>query len=284
MKILAIIVTYNPEIGLLRKNIAALYTQVDHILVCDNASKNAHEINKLLSEFPNITYIPNAENLGLPINYNRGIEFCVEEGYDWLLTMDQDTIVPEDLIEEYSNLFFNEKIAIISPVFVDNNISSVEDERQRLPDEKYTIVNDCISSASINRVSTLVELGGFDERMFIDFVDYDYCWNVTSHGYLIYRCNKVFITHQIGNEKWVRLLGHDTIAYNHSPIRSYYYFRNRVYFAKKHKLSILYEREYYRSMIVQFLVLFCESQTMKKVHQAIKGIHNGLHMRVEKNK
>lgn len=274
-KILAVIITYNPDISILKSNIAALYPQVDYITIYDNASDNVKLISKVTSKYKNITLIKNKKNEGLPINYNRGLRFCLDNGYEWLLTMDQDTIVPADLIINYSKVFNNEKVAIISPVLVDINIQTEEEVRLTLPDENYTEIRYCISSASLNRVSILKELGGFDEKLFIDQVDFDYCRNVLNHGYKIFRMNHSFIAHQVGQGRKIRILGKEEVAYNHSPFRKYYFFRNRIYFARKYHITLFNEPVYYRNLVKHFLVLFYEDQKNEKFKQVFKGIRDG---------
>ena len=102
-------------------NIEILYSQVQYILIYDNASENINSLSTLISEFPNITLFKNTTNEGLPINYNRACKFCLENGYEWLLTMDQDTIVPPDLILNFSKVFNDSQVAIIAPVMIDIN-------------------------------------------------------------------------------------------------------------------------------------------------------------------
>lgn len=272
--ILAVIVTYNPDIFVLKQNIEALHSQVDKILICDNASDNTTAIADLVSEFDKVKIKKNKKNRGLPYNYNLALRYCTKKGYDWLLTMDQDTIVPSDMIEKYSSLFDDEDVAIISPRFRDDNTGQFDDDDNL--DSGVTEIKQCISSASLNRVSVMDKLGGFDERMFIDYVDYDYCRRVVDFGQKIVRVNDCVISHRVGNSQIVTILGRKVIAYNHSPSRKYYYFRNRVYFAKKHHVTPLNDPTYYKSMLRNFVVLFYEENKSDKIRNALKGMFIGL--------
>lgn len=274
-KVLAVIVTYNPDINTLHNNLDALTPQVNHIIIYDNASDNKNDICDIVSKYDNLSIIYNSNNEGLPINYNRGLSYCIEKGYDWLLTMDQDTVVPKNLISNYKKVYDNNKVAIISPVLVDINIQTEDDVKRNLPHEEFSDIKYCISSASLNRVSILSELGGFDEKLFIDQVDFDYCRNVTNHGYTILRSNLSFISHQIGNGKIINLFGKKEVAYNHSPIRKYYFFRNRVYFARKYHITLFNEPVYYRNLLKHFIVLFYEKNKLIKIKQSIKGLLDG---------
>ena len=101
MKVLAAVVTYHPEIPLLKQNLDALSSQVDQILVFDNASANIGEIRNLAASFDRVRLIENDQNLGLPANYNRAARMARDMDCPWLLLMDQDTVVPFDLIRKY---------------------------------------------------------------------------------------------------------------------------------------------------------------------------------------
>lgn len=276
-RILAVVITYNPDLEVLYSNISALSRQINHIVIYDNASTNADDVCKIARQFENVEVVANEQNDGLPINYNRGLRLCISQGYEWLLTMDQDTVVPDNLIEEYGAAFGMADVAIISPVIQDRKIQTEKDALASIQDDNvWTEISECISSAALNRVSILNELGGFDEKLFIDQVDFDYCKNVTIHGYKIVRMNNCVVHHQIGDGSVVRVLGKDVVISNHSPIRKYYIFRNKVYFARKYHITLLKQPSYYITMCKQFLILFRENEGCKKMSMACKGIIDGL--------
>ena len=273
--VLACIITYNPDISLFDENIKALSQQVDRIVVYDNASTNANEIRKIITKYSNAELYVNDVNEGLPKNYNRALKICKENNFHWLLTMDQDTVIPPEMIRKFMSVSNISEIAIVSPVLVDTNIESLDEVKAKTPKEEYSYIDYCISSASLNRVSILDSLGGFDEKLFIDQVDFDYCRNVTEHGYKVVRVNDTFISHKIGNGKIVRLFGKPCIAYNHPPIRKYYFFRNRVYFARKYHITLFNEPAFYRNFVKHFIVLFFEKNRFLKIRQALRGIRDG---------
>lgn len=275
-RILAVVITYNPDIEVLHKNISALSKQIDRIIIYDNASSNPNDVCKVAKQFENVEVVTNEHNDGLPINYNKGLKRCIDEGYEWLLTMDQDTVVPGELIENYSIAFDMGDVAIISPVIRDRKIQSEQDALASIETDKtWTEIDECISSAALNRVSILNELGGFDEKLFIDQVDFDYCKNVILHEYKIVRINNCVVHHQIGDGIIVRVLGKDIVISNHSPKRKYYIFRNKVYFARKYHITLLKQPSYYVTMCKQFLILFKEKEGRKKLSMACKGIIDG---------
>lgn len=276
MKVLATIVSYNPDVKLLDACISSIFNQVDKLVVYDNHSANIDEICAISNKYGNVFICKNEDNIGLPINYNRAASVATEEGYDWLLLLDQDSVLPNNLIEEYFRHAEDENVAIICPLFRDVNLYDENEFLDTIPKKEISTVERCISSASLNRVSTILELGGFDEKMFIDWVDYDYCKNVVLHGYKILQVNNCIIEHRIGNSKKIKVLWKEAIAYNHAPIRKYYFFRNRIYFARKYHLNVVRDFVFFRNMVKHFLILFFEEDKLKKVHMALKGMFDGL--------
>ena len=273
--VLAAIITYNPDIALLKRTIGLMRGQVGYIAVYDNHSKNADEISAAASEYENVIFVGNPENLGLPVNYNRAAALAKEKNCDWLMILDQDSVLPDDIVERLSAYFGDKRNAIVCPRFRDVNLYSEAEFEALKPKEPYTKLEKCISSASVNRVSTILELGGFDEKLFIDQVDYDYCKNVRDHGYRIIQVNDCVIDHSIGKSKFVRFLGMKLVAYNHSPVRKYYFFRNRVYYARKYHITPLNNIRFFTSLVKHFIALFYEEDRSVKIKNAWKGIRDG---------
>lgn len=199
--VMAVVVSYNPILPLLRENLQALFSQLDRVVLMDNGSQNIDEVRTLLQQFERLQLVENGENLGLPVNYNRAARIAHDEGFAWLLTMDQDTIIPDGMIDAFLQYESLENVAVIGPVMCDVSRESIDEIRATLPDEPYAYINEfsCISSASMNRIETLLKLGGFDEKLFIDWVDIDYCKNAKVHGYDILRVNSCIARHQIGD-------------------------------------------------------------------------------------
>ena len=258
--IMAVIITYNPDIETFYCNVQRIKSQVDDLVIFDNCSGN---IDGIKSKLPDVHLIQNDANIGLPINYNKAVNLAKEKDYKWLLIMDQDTLIPDNLIEEYRKYMSWDKIAIICPQFRDINRISEEDFIKSIPREPF------------NNVDIAVEIGGFDEKMFIDYVDYDYCKNCINHGYKILRTNNCIIEHQIGKSKTVNFFGKKFTCYNHPPVRKYYFFRNRVYYARKYHEKIFITL---KSLIGNFIPLFYEENKSEKIKQAVKGFFDGFKM------
>jgi len=52
-----------------------------------------------IEELPDgVLYVPAPENPGLAAAYNQVLAMAEAEGYEWLLTLDQDSILPADFL------------------------------------------------------------------------------------------------------------------------------------------------------------------------------------------
>ena len=91
------VVLYNPDnIERVQSSLQSIFQQVNAVYVFDNSTK---ENNIIFSA--NTTYMTEHENKGIAYALNRIMEKAQSEGYEWLVTMDQDSVIPEGLINAY---------------------------------------------------------------------------------------------------------------------------------------------------------------------------------------
>lgn len=282
-KILAVIITYNPDIIAFRKNLRAIYEQNRDILIYDNASSNMVEIEQTVQQLEGVVLVKNDANIGLPINYNRAARYGKQHGYTWLLIFDQDTSIPADFLSSMIQ-YMEMDAAIICPKYRDVNLAmdSLGNKADQESEDIISEVKYCISSGSMNRISTILECGGFDEKMFIDQIDHDYCRNVVRHGKRILQVNGCCIDHSIGNARYVNIFGKRVVVYNHSAFRKYYLARNLIYQIRKWKLTKRTDPCTNWMSVVKFYVLILlESNKLKKYIAAFRGGIDGLRMTLD---
>ena len=97
-------------------------------------------------------------------------------------------------------------------------------------------VNTLITSGSIINLSIFRKLDGFDENLFIDLVDTDYCFAALKAGYNIVEMSNIFMEHSIGNIVKKKSLKNFKVTNRslHAPLRIYYMVRNFLYLKKKY--------------------------------------------------
>jgi len=263
------IVLYNPDINRLEENISSISPQVGELILVDNGSKNIDEINELRAKYQNITYIRNDDNLGIAKALAQIIDKADELGAEWVLTLDQDTVCKADIIERYDSFASRAKdnVAIITSKYEDRSVKV--DFGLTKPYEK---VDFCITSGAFNNVRCIKAVGGFDEKLFIDMVDYDICYALVRGGYKIIRLNYTGFLHEVGRSVTKRFFGKDIIIFNHSPLRKYYWVRNSIYLKRKYRLGIKADVRVIKRMVQTVLY---ENDKFHKLKSMFKGVLDG---------
>lgn len=230
----AVVILYEPSEEVVA-NILSYAPFVSRLYIVDNTEKNSRSFfnSERLSKIKHIHYIDDGENKGIAFRINEVARIALEEGFKWLLTMDQDSAfetgdVPRyfECINAYANC---EKTAMFG----------VETEGAL---DKETIcesaeVTHLITSGSMLNLELFQTVGGFDEHLFIDKVDHDYCLQALTHQFKIVRFNSIHLRHHLGKLVYGRSLKNFQLTPRviHSPLRMYYIFRNYLYLKKKYQ-------------------------------------------------
>lgn len=262
------IVVYNPNIVRLKENLNAILKQVSKVVLIDNASSNLS-----IDEFklnPKIEIILNDDNYGIAHALNQICNYANDNGFLWAITLDQDSVVPDNLLEEYKLYASNPIIGMLSPVVVDRNCGILETS---IDSKDTEIINRCITSASAIRIEAWDKVGGFYEPYFIDAVDFDMCYCLKEKGFTILRCNKAKIFHELGHSKKIKFLFKDNIIYNHSELRYYYISRNALLLGERHNCIVFWILTIIKRVI---LILLFEENKYSKTVMIIKGINHYL--------
>lgn len=272
MQSLAGIVLYQPDTKKLKRNIDAIIQQVAAVIIVDNASSNRIEIDELLKKYDRIVYIRNAENAGIAKALNQIVDKADEMGAEWVVTLDQDSECKSGIVKAYEDVLSKyENVGIVTSVFEDRNAKldhNAEGDSQE--------VSFCITSASFTNVKAIKKVGGFDEKMFIDMVDYDICYALRRQGYHIIRVNTVGFVHEVGESREIRFLGEKIIVFNHSALRKYYWVRNSVYLTRKYGLDKRKSKKRIRRRMIETFLF--EKNKIKKLKAMFKGLKDGKKM------
>lgn len=277
MIVTAGIVTFNPNIERLKENVSSIYPQVDKLVVFDNGSKNVNQISKLLNDYKNVIFISSAENKGIAFGLNRLVEASQSINSAWILLLDQDSVCKPDIIVTYLKYINVKRVKLITCKIQDRNFNYDNGNS----DKEFDFVESCITSGSLINIETCIELGMFDEQMFIDKVDTDYSIRLKESGYKQLRVNKYEILHEIGsNTKTRRFLWKQVTIFNHSAFREYYIVRNAVYLSRKYPYLKNAKKIRRAGLHRLVLIFFFEKDKVKKIKSGLKGYRDGKKMRV----
>ncbi len=288
-KYMAGIVLYNAETERLSLEIKSVLPQVDLICLCDNGSSNIHEIERTIGESEKIILIKNEENFGIGVASNQICRYAEQNGFDWVLMLDHDTICPLNLLDTYKKHTDDLSIGMLCPNVVDTEIANNVYCGTDITETDY--VDRCIQSATFIRTDAWRKCSGFNEWMFIDFVDFDFCKRMELAGFKILRCNTVTVDHQLGKrvptkhaefyktlyqKTGVSLFKYLTYKNEFSAARVFYCTRNNIAYIKEYRDSIDVNREWrdFGSRIIRRIIR-SRSRWMI-LRETIKGIMAGI--------
>ncbi len=176
------------------------------VFVADN-TPGGQEPGELPQE---VIYERFPENPGLVTPYNLALARAAEDGFDWLLTLDQDTHLPVNYLTElagYARRYAGDRsIAAIVP--------RIEDEGVRISPLRFAggfmprvagPADDgvlgrhasALNSASLLRVDALRQAGGYDERFPLNNSDTAMFERLDRAGYRVVLAGNVVVRHEL---------------------------------------------------------------------------------------
>lgn len=267
-KIYAGIVSYNPDIQRISENIFAIHKQVPEVIIFDNGSNNINHLKKLVNNFDNVHLLESSKNIGIAAALNSLMSWGLEHNYLWMLSLDQDSVCSNEFVEKMKPyLSVESNLGIVAPVIVDRNVGIVGHN----PTSNYAHVKTCITSGCFSNIEAWRVIDGYDESMFIDSVDFDFCYRIRKKGYGVIQVKNVQLLHELGNSKMRKFIFWSIDVASHSAFRKYYIAKNNVYYPYKNHLWFHFIRGNLRNIWLIMIVLLYESDKNNKIHAIIKG-------------
>lgn len=263
--IATVIVTYHPDMELLRQNIGAIHPHVDKILIWRNS---ADDLSSLTSLFPKIEMIGDGTNHFMAYPLNQALQWAHNHGYDWLLTMDQDSKWDnfEAFIDDAARNMIETRdtIALYAPVI----------NRLRLDSETpFRDIEWTIQSGMLTNVKKCLQFGGFREDYKIYGVDEEFCYWVNHNNMKVRVLPGHNLTQKYGNARKSRW---GFTVYNYSPTVRYFLIRNMIWMKREFPRSTTTRR--ILSVVFHNTrdIILSEKHKFPKLSQFYKGIFHGL--------
>ena len=237
-------------------------------VVVDNASTDdsLSLLHKLLA--PAFRLVKNEANLGYVGGNNVGVKVCLEEKCDWVMVLNNDTLVDRDFLKEMLvEADKNKKVGLISPKIY--FAPGFEFHKDRYPKgvlgkviwsaggemdwancfgknmgiddvdrgqyDKVKEVNFATGACLLVRSDIFFKIGFFDERFYLYFEDVEFCQRLLKANYKILYVPKSIIWHKVAQSSGVG-----------SDLNDYFITRNRLLFGLtyapiKTKLALIRE-------------------------------------------
>lgn len=275
MNLAAVIICYFPDMTGMTRLLQVLARTCGMVILVDNGGLDAY--TEELKPFSDKIRIVNPQaNVGMARALNLSFQLAEESGFSHLISFDQDSNLEAETLEILINDFnvlerAGIKLAAVGPRFYDPRSTATEggeamrdmsgaggSERAA---RSYIITSGCLASVVAWR-----ESGGFDEKLFIDLVDIEWCWRLGSEKYQVYVSKDAVMAHRLSKGMKIFL---GKFRFNtYDPIRRFYIARNTTY--------LLFHRHWSRAQRT-FLVksfLFSAASAIVSDERKISSIKN----------
>lgn len=279
--ICAVVVAYFPDEGF-EARLQTILPQVGRLVIVDNTPDAVSLSPEMIAAWgERLHCIANHANRGVAAALNQGLEYALQIGCKWLLTLDQDTRCYPDMVATLLQVHeaCEPEAAVIGGNYFDSQnhqLKVAAGGDTECLEQKTVITSGSLVNAGVAR-----EVGGFREDYFIDQVDHEFCLRVRAHGYRVVISRKPVMAHSVGGPGGARLplLG---ILPNHPPLRKYYIARNTVvtvaeYWLREPDWCL---RRSVRLLLGLLLMSTLEKQRLAKARAFAAGFMDGVRRRM----
>lgn len=252
-RILAIVVGYRPQEALLSQSIASYAPHVGKVLLWQNSP--------IAFEHPKVELCGDGINRGIGPALNYARQRALSEGYDYLLTMDQDSVW-EDFTSYLSQSFEAPEPALLGP-FVNEKPTGQGFEPSLL----------LITSGMLVPASLLRLLGPWREDFAVDALDVDYVLRAAALGIPAYKVCAGTLRQQFGQRHKEGLFH----VYGYSPDRLYSIYRNHMLLFRQYgevaePVKKMFYKRWFGSRPIR--ILLGEHQRWSKFKAIFQGIRD----------
>jgi rhamnosyltransferase len=214
LSVIFLIVTYEPNPELFIQHLVRNIDSSSHVIIIDNSYSNSSIsfVNSLSGN--HTTIVQNFENIGIAEAQNIGLKIFFDMQGEYLIQLDQDSSISisalQSMLDFYSLNALRLNLAGVGPGKANGK------ERQ---------VREIKSAGLLLHKSIISKVGPMQSDLFIDLVDYEWCWRANKKFGLNFYEIPCELHHQLGED--ITVLGFFKMSIP-SPIRHYYQFRNAL--------------------------------------------------------
>lgn len=233
----AVIATFNPDSGILR-TVDSLVKQNVRVVVVDDAS-TLDSVAEILNECARrgVNVIRKATNSGIGHSLNTGMDWARGIGAEYLLTLDQDTYLPQDYVSSCLRVncevgAMGIKVGLVTAGKMNGRLRA---PRRPIEGTSYYTAIDPMQSGSLVPMGAAEAVGGFREEFVMDCVDVDFCLKLRRAGFAAIWNDDCEVQHELGKMTPIKVgsvgivwRGRPLEVSNHSDTRRYYMTRNRL--------------------------------------------------------
>lgn len=270
------------------RSLLAMDAQNLDILLVDNGSSDG-SAEILTREFPQITVLVQETNLGFAAGCNVGIRHAMADSAEYILLLNNDTIVDEDFIREMlivvesdpriaavcPKIYFADKPHLLWYAGADFSLWSGTPKHRGWKQvdqgqfDDYREITQATGCAMLVRSSTLSAVGLLDEQFWAYAEDLDWSVRFLKGGYLLAFAPNAHLWHYDGATS-VKSMGAGSQA-----VRQFFSTRNMVLVARKH-LRWWQIPSYVLGFGITHILLYTALRLLRRDFPALLAIYRGL--------
>lgn len=278
MKLFSVIVTYHPTAQVLRRLTSTLLAAGAQVIVVDNTPGGS-------SAPAGCVAISMGGNAGIAKAQNAGVRRALDEGAEAILFFDQDSTIHDRLVGELTRhlditrpgaigpLYFDERQGFECPNYVLNGWGFPSKVLSAGRREPYP-VDARISSGTLVTAPTFAVAGLFDESLFLDYVDIEWCLRARARHVPILVDPTVEMRHTIGDKA---VQTGPLKVFIDGPVRSYYRMRNALLLLRRREVPTVFAfKEIAAELVHQTLQLVIAEQRGARFGALASGFWHGV--------
>ena len=231
----------------------------------------------------NMSYICNKANIGIAKAQNIALREILKGDYEYVVFLDQDTRVvvdyPSQIAMEFSRID-NGRLAVLGPQVVNavtggQYASAIH--KYEISENGFSLRKHIISSGSCMSINALKDVGLMWGELFIDYVDFEWCWRAASKGYQCGVTSHLQISHHVGQRELS--IGKYKVIIS-AQQRYFYQYRNFIWLIQKKYVPLQWKC----ATCVKFLIRLVYfpilvNGGLKYWNNMIKGLEAGIWQR-----
>ena len=246
------------------RNVEAFIDHVDKVLIWENTPSKDKQPYRYITHEKVDYYGDGVNSISRALNF--AWEYANENGYDYLLTMDQDSY-----FENFE--FYVERTVYCKDA--PDGIWTPQMNGEMVADD-YEEIDIPITSGMLASIKIVNTIGGWNESYTIASVDDEFYLQAHLRGIGKYKVKNASLLQRFGTPREVTVLGHTLVLRNYGPQRLHDIYRNNIILIRKYpKIDYLRNNFFHYWLKAIVLVFVYEKQRYRKTWCILKGIIAG---------
>ena len=250
-----------------------------YLVIVDNTDGQNLNIRE-----PNVVYVPLLKNCGIAAAQNIGIKEAIKAECDYIVFFDQDSCIPNHycrniviLYEEYISK--NPKLFLLGPTIINKQTHKKYRRflNKKTDIESFKPQREIISSGSCVKVSQISKVGMLCERLFIDYVDFEWCWRSNYLGFVSGVTGQIALEHEVGRKELLIGCYHTIVS---AKVRYYYQVRNFLALSKKKYVPVKWKVAKLVRLFADTIIFLFKRDYRPNIKYVLMGIKDGFLFRV----